>query len=368
MSEVGPSGSTTPDSLERWLSLASTHGTPVFITVWDLLPPSRVGFLSRQLLGVGVFHTNIWIPDLQSEYAFGGHDAEGVTGVFALPTDDCVGDTEVAEDELAQADGRKIDKGKARATAESFIIDGISRRCTSAEKIPAPGQPPFPGARYLGAYFVGYAGASDDDDGAANAPAKILGGGRLVPGMNTHGRWAAAQTGTEAFKEPAIFLPPDVSSSSLTESHPHLVLPPNTRHPKRSGLRARSLAHALRVLSTLRASPEWHGTSYELLTRNCNHFAGAFLRELCGDNARLPNWINRAAWLGDGVQRLVPQSVLERAVFLIAGVDSTDAPGAGEDFDEVLKEQEHTGEETFGQEAVHNLQKEQHAGEIHRPS
>ncbi|KAF0484863.1 DUF862-domain-containing protein [Gigaspora margarita] len=43
-------------------------------------------------------------------------------------------------------------------------------------------------------------------------------------------------------------------------------------------------------------SKEWSGNSYNLLTRNCNHFTSDLCNILVGKPA--PNWINRAAKLG----------------------------------------------------------------------
>jgi hypothetical protein len=41
---------------------------------------------------------------------------------------------------------------------------------------------------------------------------------------------------------------------------------------------------------------KYTGRSYNLLTRNCNHFAEEVLEILC--NRRLPGWVNRLAGLG----------------------------------------------------------------------
>ncbi|EXX77624.1 hypothetical protein RirG_022140 [Rhizophagus irregularis DAOM 197198w] len=43
-------------------------------------------------------------------------------------------------------------------------------------------------------------------------------------------------------------------------------------------------------------SREWHGNTYNLLTRNCNHFSSELCEQLVGKPA--PKWINRAAKLG----------------------------------------------------------------------
>ncbi|XP_055343074.1 deubiquitinase DESI2-like [Paramacrobiotus metropolitanus] len=40
-------------------------------------------------------------------------------------------------------------------------------------------------------------------------------------------------------------------------------------------------------------SQEWHGNSYHLVTRNCNHFSDHLGRVLCGQE--VPAWINRVA-------------------------------------------------------------------------
>ncbi|KAK3128175.1 hypothetical protein QOZ80_6BG0457930 [Eleusine coracana subsp. coracana] len=42
---------------------------------------------------------------------------------------------------------------------------------------------------------------------------------------------------------------------------------------------------------------EWPGSSYELLSRNCNHFSNTFCEKL--DCPKLPGWINRFANAGD---------------------------------------------------------------------
>ena len=399
----------SPTATSSFALLASSHGTPVYITVWDLLPPSGFSNLSKSLLGIGVFHTNVWIPDLDCEYAFGGHDVEDVTGIFALPCDS--GINESAEKEGGKGKG----KDEPRQPHHFELVDGLSHRYADPAERPAPGQPPFPGARYIGAYFIGYAGAPEDDEAERaresssnhSPPATFRGlsgshrgKGTLLAGMNLNGRWAAPQTGADAFKEPGVFVPHSFSkrsplsvssdedptskthgswssflplssaSSNPQSSRPSsssgkhvassefsLALHNLARHPKRTGPRARSLTHVLRVLSELKSLPEWHGTSYDLLSHNCNHFTDTFLRRLCGDNAHLPNWINRAAWLGEGVQRLIPQRVLEGAVGLITAVENVDTPGM------TKKAEEEGGEEGYVERAKHNIQREGHAAQ-----
>lgn len=71
------------------LEHASSHGTPVYVTVWDLTPPSMWTSAARGL-GLGVFHTNVWFPDLSVEWAFGGHGYRDVSGIFSIPRDPIV--------------------------------------------------------------------------------------------------------------------------------------------------------------------------------------------------------------------------------------------------------------------------------------
>ncbi|KDN43198.1 hypothetical protein K437DRAFT_257571 [Tilletiaria anomala UBC 951] len=446
---------------DTWLDLASAHGTPVYITVWDLLPESRWSSLSRTYLGVGVFHTNVWLPDLECEYAFGGHDVPGVTGVFALP---CRGIKYGLRSEgeskqahaLPRAEGAVNDNGdkekrltmqaishsscKPLKTQEGELIDGLTHRYARPKEVPAPGPPPFPGCRYLGAYFMGYSAApsfqrASDPSSASSAAAedtakKIrFGRGTLLEGMGENGKWVAPTSGAAAFKEPDIFVPPTLrrrasqaaaavsaakrsgwlpsfldlhysSSASSASSrsntpapfaHPSYVTMPTStstsrppssvsthapdmppqdsthprplpRHPRRSALRARSLLHVHQSLAFLKSSSLFHGLSYDLLTNNCNHFTETFLELLLRPDSPLststspsspethpppllPAWINRAAWLGAEAQRLVPLETLERAVFKVAGVENTDAPGASAAW---IESGDHQGEDETG--------------------
>jgi hypothetical protein len=51
-------------------------------------------------------------------------------------------------------------------------------------------------------------------------------------------------------------------------------------------------------------SEEYLGPSYNLITRNCNHFSEEFVKRLV--NKSIPSWINRAARLGDMFPCMVP--------------------------------------------------------------
>ncbi|KAG0736043.1 hypothetical protein G6F22_011328 [Rhizopus arrhizus] len=57
-----------------------------------------------------------------------------------------------------------------------------------------------------------------------------------------------------------------------------------------------------KVISEL--SDEYMGTSYNLLTRNCNHFSDNLCKRLTGKS--IPGWINRAAKLGAMFPCVIP--------------------------------------------------------------
>lgn len=65
-------------------------------------------------------------------------------------------------------------------------------------------------------------------------------------------------------------------------------------------------SEAARTVTALAA--EYEGTGYDLLGRNCNHFADALVRKLLG--RKLPGWCNRAAGLGTAVPCIVPREWL----------------------------------------------------------
>eukprot|EP01119_Soliformovum_irregulare_P020025 TRINITY_DN6439_c0_g1_i1.p1 TRINITY_DN6439_c0_g1~~TRINITY_DN6439_c0_g1_i1.p1 ORF type:complete len:142 (-),score=24.92 TRINITY_DN6439_c0_g1_i1:197-622(-) len=52
---------------------------------------------------------------------------------------------------------------------------------------------------------------------------------------------------------------------------------------------------------------DFWGSSYDLLTKNCNHFSDAFSRKLVGKG--IPNYINRLAWYGSFFPCFLPPSL-----------------------------------------------------------
>ncbi|CAK7198388.1 hypothetical protein SEUCBS139899_001049 [Sporothrix eucalyptigena] len=65
------------------------------------------------------------------------------------------------------------------------------------------------------------------------------------------------------------------------------------------------------------ASEEFHGPSYNLLTKNCNHFTAYLCRKLTGLPG--PAWLNRAASIGVALPCIVPRDWIDPPEY-----DSTD--------------------------------------------
>lgn len=283
---------------------ASSHGTPVYITVWDLSPPSTWSSAAHGLFGLGIFHTNIWFPDLSVEWAFGGHGYANVSGIFSLPRDattiDCI------HEYMQQSGSSSHDLPPKPST-----LDGLS--LLGPDRIPQPGSTPIPNARYIGAYFIGY--AAEDSVKKASSDKSI------------DARWACTQSGKRAFREPDSFVDPyyvtasktirslpassfSSQSSVLSSDSPDLTARSTyRRHPRHRGQRLAAVTYVTKFLQSLRSDPEWMGPNYDLLSRNCNHFTDMVCMRLVG--AHIPTWINRSAMLGRNVVRVIPRSILD---------------------------------------------------------
>ncbi|KAI1821959.1 PPPDE putative peptidase domain-containing protein [Xylaria intraflava] len=65
-----------------------------------------------------------------------------------------------------------------------------------------------------------------------------------------------------------------------------------------------------------RASAEFDGAAYHILTRNCNHFTSYLCQKLTGRPG--PGWLNRAASIGVALPCVVPRNWIEPPDFEIA--------------------------------------------------
>lgn len=75
--------------------------------------------------------------------------------------------------------------------------------------------------------------------------------------------------------------------------------------------------------ATLRkASDDFLGPSYNLLTRNCNHFTSHLCQALTGTSS--PGWLNRAASIGVALPCVVPREWIEPPEYDVAGGELLD--------------------------------------------
>lgn len=77
-------------------------------------------------------------------------------------------------------------------------------------------------------------------------------------------------------------------------------------------------------------SEEFLGTSYNLLTKNCNHFTSYLVKKLTGTPS--PGWLNRAAAIGVAFPCVVPRAWVEPPDYDTA--DGALLDGDGETYDE----------------------------------
>ncbi|KAF2866783.1 PPPDE putative peptidase domain-containing protein [Massariosphaeria phaeospora] len=75
------------------------------------------------------------------------------------------------------------------------------------------------------------------------------------------------------------------------------------------------------------ASERFHGTSYNLLTKNCNHFTSYLCEKLTSRSA--PGWLNRAASIGVALPCVVPREWIAPPDY-----DTADGELLDEDFDD----------------------------------
>ncbi|KAI0142762.1 DUF862-domain-containing protein [Xylariaceae sp. FL1272] len=78
-----------------------------------------------------------------------------------------------------------------------------------------------------------------------------------------------------------------------------------------------------------KASTEFDGVSYNLLTRNCNHFTSYLCQKLTGRAG--PGWLNRAASIGVALPCVVPRDWIEPPDFETADGELLDDDSDGYD-------------------------------------
>ncbi|KAI2602383.1 DUF862-domain-containing protein [Hypoxylon sp. NC1633] len=96
-----------------------------------------------------------------------------------------------------------------------------------------------------------------------------------------------------------------------------------------------------------RASDEFVGTAYNLLTKNCNHFTSYLCQKLTGRPG--PAWLNRAASIGVAFPCVVPRDWIEPPDFETADGELLDDDDDDEGFDD------HEGTRMLRQDSTRRL-------------
>lgn len=98
-----------------------------------------------------------------------------------------------------------------------------------------------------------------------------------------------------------------------------------------------TLATDEEIEATLRtASDEFLGTSYNLLTRNCNHFTSYLCQKLTGTPG--PGWLNRAASIGVALPCVVPRDWIEPPEYDTADGELLDEDDDADEQSHMLRE------------------------------
>ncbi|GAA5858826.1 hypothetical protein JCM8547_005003 [Rhodosporidiobolus lusitaniae] len=116
----------------------------VSVVVYDLLPPSRLASILN-FCGSGVYHSSVQLSiplgptDLDPspyEYAFGGHDQLGVSGIFSIPSGTSAqrmpGLRHYLEVDMGEAFGEDWDKAFRPKQKNEGVLSRVSSRATMA--------------------------------------------------------------------------------------------------------------------------------------------------------------------------------------------------------------------------------------------
>ncbi|KAG0150193.1 hypothetical protein CROQUDRAFT_652603 [Cronartium quercuum f. sp. fusiforme G11] len=245
----------------------------VVLVVYDLLPPGKLSNLAW-LLGVGLYHSAVRIPELGREIAFGGHPHPQLSGVFSLPI---------------RPDGKPPMPGLRLITSVDM---GEVKTCTTPRSSK-----------------LSRASRSSLRDEEAR---QLIRSSTSMRSMRSSIQTVSSlQQSTSSCSGPAVY-PPTTQDVEMTKSTSRdenssassLASSTSSSLPTRTQLE--TFVH---ILTQLEESPDWRGTSYDLLRRNCNTFTDEFCMLLTGRHT--PSWINRAASVGSAFPCLVPDEWVE---------------------------------------------------------
>lgn len=244
----------------------------VVLVVYDLLPAGKLSNIAW-FLGVGLYHSAIRIPQLGREFAFGGHPNSDISGIFSLP-------------------------------------------------IRSDGKPPMPGLRLVAEVDMGQI-RTDSSPRNSNLPPRNSSSSTPTEARRLMRSSASTRSSVNTLNsvqsptstthpKPSVYPPIREESHEMgqnnsqegTSSASSMASDVSDVPPNRTQLE--TFEH---VLTQLDESPDWRGTSYDLLRRNCNTFSDELCMLLTG--RRTPGWINRAAAVGTALPCLVPEEWIE---------------------------------------------------------
>ena len=166
--------------------------------------------------------------------------------------------------------------------------------------------------------------AASTNAGPAAAPSSSM--VKLNVYSPSGGQHAAYHSGVELYGGEYVFGGGDSSFSGVTVQRPR-VPPPGSGWVFYQAVDIApcrlSRDEALRIIQDMRA--EFPASSYDLMARNCNHFADALCRRLCSQG--IPSWVNRLAGIGNAVRSAVGGSATAAAPAKAEGAGGPAAVG-----------------------------------------
>ncbi|KAK4705801.1 deubiquitinase DESI2, partial [Phenoliferia sp. Uapishka_3] len=264
----------------------------VHIIVYDLLPPGRLASVLNTI-GAGVYHSSVSLsiplgPDdrypTPKEYAFGGHYVENHTGIFSVP------------------------EGTAalRMPGLRYYLTFDAGECFGSdwEKVFGP-----KGRRGSGLERARSRLSVDQRGGVEPLTTSSWEKGLLSPSSSHRGPYEAFAS-SRTTSQLSISESDGYYSPTLEQSGSFEDLPQDDWCEDDGGERDgtqylnKYQRRAYRIIEKMREEPEWEGTKYNLLNRNCNTFTDELIWRLTG--RRAPSYLNRAAWFATSAPCLIP--------------------------------------------------------------
>jgi hypothetical protein len=130
-------------------------------------------------------------------------------------------------------------------------------------------------------------------------------GGTQVPGFGVY------HSGLQVFDTEYTFAGHDTNYTGQTQHRPRVSPDPQHWQFRETVVLGVTASDRAAVTAAVRAlAAEWTGASYDLTSRNCNHYAGALAQRL-GVRAP-PAWINRVARVGQSVRNVVGDGMFQQ--------------------------------------------------------